>query len=261
VARTIPIHQHWPDSDCAERVAGAIEDLSRTLKSTPHLTDPAAISEPAMQLERHLILGAFGDALTLCKAQPPGQRAALFLSVVTRLEARWRGDTIGFAELAFAFYLLRHLIDHATLRAPGPMLPVMAAADDLRILVALAHGETHSFGAQILAAELAAQGWAVTLDLSGEAGRLRARITDERFDVLTLSVGHDGALHGLADLIADLRHLSLQARLSVILGGAALAEPRAQYTFLGADTLALTVAEGVAWIFDHRAAPRRHHRN
>lgn len=253
----------WSDSDCAERVAGAIQDLSRSLGAAIDARDVPALTGPARDLERHLVQGAFGDALALCCKMERPVQAALFLAVVRHLETRWQTDSIGFADLAFAFFQLRHLIDHAA-PAPAaarPSLATMAGAQDLRILVALAHGEAHSFGAQILAGQLAARGWSVTLDLTGDGDGLAARLAEERFDVLALSVGHDGALAGLADRIADLRVRSCRGGISIILGGAALAEPREQYNFLGADTVALSAAEGTAWISKQLAARRPHHRN
>jgi MerR family transcriptional regulator, light-induced transcriptional regulator len=255
--------QVWSDSDCAERVAGAIQDLSRTLGAAVDARDVPALTGPAQDLERHLVQGAFGDALALCQGLAKDRQAALFLTVIRHLEGRWQTDCIGFADLAFAFYQLRHLIDHAApaLANPPAALMALSGAQDLRILVALAHGETHSFGAQILAGELAARGWSVTQDLTGDGDRLAARLAEERFDVLALSVGHDGALAGLADRIADLRARSCRGGISIMLGGAALAEPRAQYTFLGADAVALSAAEAIAWISTRPAARRPHHRN
>lgn len=253
----------WPDSDCAERVAGAIQDLSRSLGAAVDARDVSALTGPAQQLERFLAKGAFDDALALCNTLARDRRAALFLAMIRHLECRWQTDSIGFADLSFAFYQLRHLIDHA---APGRVVPsdrltAMAGAQDLRILVALAHGEAHSFGAQILAGELAAHGWLVAQDLSGQGDRLGALVAQHRFDVLALSIGHDAALEGLADRICDLRARSCHGGMSIMLGGTALAEPRGQYTFLGADTVALTAAEASAWISSHIAARRPHHRN
>lgn len=258
---TYPVDLTCSDVDCAERVAGAIHDLSRVLKAGA--ADTATLHSPAQRLERHLVSGAFSDALALCRQLPPGQHAALFLAVIRQLESRWKTDSIGFADLAFAFYQLRHLIDGV---ASGPAVPAatmtsMAGSQDLRILVALAHGEKHSFGAQILAGELAAQGWAVAQDLSGQGERLGALVAQNRFDVLALSIGHDAALDGLADRIGDLRAQSCHARMSVMLGGGAFAEPRRQYAFLGADTVALSAAEASAWISSHHAARRLHRRN
>jgi hypothetical protein len=264
VARAASDDPVWSDPDCAERVAGAIQSLQHDLVAGAPASDarPGADRTVAV-LERLLVAGAFGEALALCRGQRADRRAALFLAVVMRLEARWAHDSIGFADLSLAFFLLRHLIDQTGLPAPAPTpgRQGAGATGGLRILVALAPGETHCFGARILAGELAAQGWSVTLDLDALSDGLRARIAEQRFDVLALSVGHDAALHGLADLIADLRHLSAQGDLSVVLGGAALAEPHAQYAFLGADRVALSAAEATTWIFTTFASRRRHYRS
>lgn len=287
-----PLIFDWTDGECAEEVAGAIQDLSRGLAGAAvGGADAAAGTDTdnargrAVRLERLLVAGAFGEALALCRTVGPGDRAALFLAVIRRLEARWQTDGVGFSDLAFAFYLLRHLIEHAlpagagiehalpagagiehalpagagAAKSPAHPGSVLSAAAP-RVLVALAHGEGHSFGAQILAADLAASGCRVDIDLGADGAALCRRLARAHVDVLALSVGHDGALHGLADLITDLRAASCNGRLAIVLGGAALAEPRAQYTFLGADGIALSATEAVGWIAARHAACRPHHR-
>lgn len=248
----------WSDSGCAERVGGAIGGLTRQLHAAAVLPAP---DDLAGRLQALLLDGAFADALALCRAMPRDRATALFLAVIRRLEARWQADTVEFAALGFAFFQMRRLIELVTEPAPPPPPQPAALHDSPRLLVALAPGERHAFGAQILASELALHGWAVELDLSGDAERICARVAAAPYHAVGLSVGHDTALQGLADHIADLRLRSCRGGISVMLGGGALAEPRTQYRFLGADVVALTAAEAMVWLSAHLALARPRLRN
>lgn len=255
MAATPGAEDDWSDISCAERVAGAISDLTTRLRAR---CGPDAADDLTDRLEWLLLTGEFSRALALCRVIPRAEVSALFLSVIRRLEARWQVDGASFADLAFAFFQIRRLIDLTTSPAPLPIAPAPGAP---RLLIGLAEGERHGFGVQILASELALNGWAVDLDLTGDGDTLRQRVQETRYDAVGLSVGHDGALQGLADLITDLRHLSCHGGISVMLGGAALVEPRGQYRFLGADVVALTADEAMVWLSAHLAAHRPRLRN
>lgn len=249
----------WSDTGCAERVAGAITDLADRLRLR---LGPDAAGDQVVRLERLLLEAEFAKALALCTSlSRDGERPyALFLAVIRRLEARWKADAVGFAQLAFAFFQIRRLIDMLS----EPALPDptgFAGYGAARVLIALAPGERHEFGAQILAAELSLHGWAVDLDLTGDEDSVCKRVVRTRYEMVALSVGHDWALHGLADFISDLRYKSCHGGLSVMIGGAALVEPRTQYRFLGADVVAFTAAEAMVWLSAHLAYHRPRLRN
>lgn len=236
----------WTGTDCTEQAAGAFQPVIDLARGAG---DEGDADPDVIRMEGLLLQGAFGQALAMVQGRGQAALPALLVPVIRRLEARWQADAVGFADLAFAFFQLRRLIE----RAAEP--PATAQAHG-RILLALTHGEQHGFGAQMVAAELALHGWAVELDLSGDGDALRARVAGRHFDALGLSVGHDQALIGLADLIADLRQGSSNPRLHVILGGAALAEPLGQYDFLGADTVMPTPQAMTRWLSAHLAASR-----
>lgn len=249
----------WSDTGCAERVAGAITNLSERLRRT---ADGDAADDLVARLESALLRGDFAAALALCLGVPrtgPGVHG-LFLGVIRSLEKRWTTDTVDFADLAFAFFQIRRLIE--MLSEPAlPAAPDANAPGSPRILVALAPGERHEFGAQIFASELSLHGWAVDVDLSGDGDSVRQRVSQTRYDAVGLSVGHDGALQGLADFVADLRFQSCHGGICVMLGGTALVEPRVQYKFINADVVAFTAAEAMVWLSAHLAAHRPRLRN
>jgi methylmalonyl-CoA mutase cobalamin-binding subunit len=234
--------------DCGHDIAHALREAAKRLD----LDDdrPArgrAMTPEAEELSRLLQVGAFGDALRFCaeRAQEgaPGRLPRLFLPLIRRLEAAWTEDEIEIGELSFAFFQIRRLIELTSRRLDAP-----ARLGGLRgtALLAPPPGEEHAFGVQIVADEMRLQSWQVTaLPEVADAEELRARLSARDFDALGLSISHDGALEGLADLIVELRLASRNPGLVVVLGGAALVEPASEYHFLGADHVALDLDEGI----------------
>jgi len=212
------------------------------------------------RLEGHVIAGQTAEALDLCRtlrrsAWSDGAGAndalwtGLIVPLIRRLEAAWTVDTVSFTDLTTAFMTLRRVISALS----ADMLPVFGHGNG-RVLVATVPGEAHQFGPQILADLLRSAGWEADLMLDVEAETLLRRVDLTRYVAIALSVGHDEALVGVADLIGDLRASSRSADVCVMVGGPALVEPRAQYDFLCADLVALSGAEAVNFLVRHRAA-------
>jgi len=237
----------WESVCCMEDVAGAIQRL-------PAKLGDAGAEPPSLvnRLEALLLQGAFAEALTLCRAQvalAPGQ---VFVPLIRRVDARWQRDEIGFGDLAFVFFQVRRLID--LLREPAA--PVAAWGGGLamgRILLGMAPGEGHTFGIQIVCGELTMQGWQVDIVRDANPGALHRQLEARAYDCVGLTVGHDGALDGLADLIASARIVSCNPAISVIVGGAALVEPVSRYNFLGADRICLTTSDAAMWLASRHA--------
>lgn len=235
----------WSDTGCAERVAGAITDLADRLRLR---LGPDAAGDQVVRLERLLLEAEFAKALALCTSlSRDGERPhGLFLAAIRRLEARWKADAVGFAQLAFGFFQIRRLIDMLS----EPALPDptgFAGYDAARVLIALAPGERHEFGAQILAAELSLHGWAVDLDLTGDGNSVCKRVVRTRYEMVALSVLvkyfelGEGVDRTRVMIARDLRPtVNMQARLQRAFAGMEAAfESRG--TLPGASTGALVV--------------------
>jgi MerR family transcriptional regulator, light-induced transcriptional regulator len=213
--------------------------------------DGAAVA----RLEELVRAGRISDALALCRMTRSadaargvtGENAALharlLIPLIRRLEAAWTVDEIDFAHLSLAFLNLHRII--ATLS--DDLRPSYGAGRG-RVLVSTAPGEEHRFGAQVLADLLRAAGWSVDLVLDADELALISRVAQTPYVALALSVGHDGALDGLGDLITTLRASACNGTMRVLLGGSALAEPRSQYNFLGADLVAQSSAEALGFL-------------
>lgn len=239
-------------TECGIDLLGGLRALSSVM---PAARVEGAVPETILRLERLLREGAAGAAVELCRAQRvPGSGllpSALLTAVIRRFEAAWMKDDIGFGDLSMVFLTLHRVLvqllgsEPATGDAPGRG----------RVLVATVPGEEHVFGAMVLADALRALGWHVDTLLGADAQTLCARVGQGRHTVVGLSVGHDLAMDGLADLIADLRTAAHGPAPRILIGGAALVQPVDQYHFLGADGIARSAADAARWMAANSQQP------
>lgn len=239
-------------TECGIDLLGGLRALSSVM---PVTKVEGAVPETILRLERLLREGSAGAAVELCRTQRvPGSGllpSALLTAVIRRFEAAWMTDDIGFGDLSMVFLTLHRVLVQLLGSEP-------AAGDSAsrgRILVATVPGEEHVFGAMVLADALRAVGWHVDTLLGTDAQTLCASVGRGRHAVVGLSVGHDLVLDGLADLIADLRLAAPGPVPRILLGGAGLVQPIAQYHFLGADGIAQSAADAARWIAAHVPQP------
>jgi len=251
---------------CDDSLAKRLRGLARGLEDAAlaKVTGEGEMAEAAT-LEKLLRAGRCDAALALCRAQMGDRRpdrvlrlyGQIVLPAIRRLEGAWKVDQIEFAELSMAFLNLHRLLADLTgLRGAEPSMPWPGG-----ILVATVPGEDHVFGAQILADLLQASGHGVTLLLRTTPDILARQLAGHHHSAVCLSVGHDQVLEGLADLIAELRTISCNPALSVLIGGTALVEPQSQYHFLGADVVALSAEAAVSHLSRFRIVQRTASRN
>lgn len=225
---------------------------------------PTDFNDWSLRLEEHLLEGQLQDALKTLQvfAQTEGDSRVLpdlMVGAIRRLEARWGSETASSTTVTLAFATARHLIDLWRTNRAAPGLPdrrpetsaAPANRDTWPVLVGVAPGDEHTFGAQILSDDLLMRGWTVDLLLSTKAEALLKRLSQHHYGAVMLSVGHDDALAGLGNLIAEIRLISAKRGIVVVVGGSGLAQPLAQYHFLGADLVAGTAAQGAEYLASH----------
>ena len=228
--------------ECRGWTGRALDDLAQALGVAP--VADVALTPEAERLLSHLRQGETAAAIDLCLARPPGLarlHMELFLPILNRLERDWQADAIALADLRFTCLHLHRVVallglQRRTLRASGHFG---------RVLVAVVPGEGHAYGAHVLADMLCDAGWRVDLHEPPDTDTLRDAVQATPYAAVCLSVGHDAALAGLADLVATLRLHAANPRLCVIVGGAGVEAPAAQYHFLGADHVALSATDGL----------------
>lgn len=204
-------------------------------------------------LAQRLLGGMLSDAMAVLHSFASAGREGevltpLLVSTIQRLELRWRENQITTHDVTLAFATARHLIDlwQAARPQAAGNLPLSVKAP--RLLVGVAPGDAHTFGAQILSDDLRLKHWAVDLRVELGATDLVEIVSTQRYDAVLLSVGQDGSLAGASDLIAELRSCSLNRGIMILVGGSGLAQPFGQYHFLGADLIAGTAAEGAEFL-------------
>jgi hypothetical protein len=210
-------------------------------------------------LEQHLMAGRLPQAFEVLEgyARLNGSQVVLsmlMVATIRRLEVRWAEEIARVEEIMLAFATARHLIEVWKTRnaldqgraAPGR--GGLTPRDRKPLLVGVAPGDDHTFGAQILADDLTLRGWQVDTLISPGQQDLLEQVARRPYGALLLSVGQDGSLAGVGDLIAEARGISSNPRILVLVGGSGLAQPFAQYHFLRADYVVGTAAEGADFL-------------
>jgi methanogenic corrinoid protein MtbC1 len=110
---------------------------------------------------------------------------------------------------------------HRLMRRLGPGFESEAdvGSNGRRILLATPAGEQHVFGLAMLAEFFRRDGWEVLGGPGGSEDDLAAQLQDEWIDVLGLSVGSESRLPWLRNRIAQLRGVSRNRGLVVMVGG------------------------------------------
>lgn len=256
--RNVPI-----PAECHDWLDQTYQDLGAKLTARarqPHGTaqtqGETTLTDHVTVLTHAVLGGNYAQALAQCDSAnadpqvgPARIHHDLFLPVIRNVGLAWKNDTAEFAQISMAFALLHRLLDR--------MLPDASARQHsarvlhtgaLRVLVAVAPGDTHSFGAVILTQELRLQGWSVTLRTHQENNRVLDDLADGDFAALALSVSCDESLAGLADFVTACRMSTRDPALQVVIGGAAIQPPFEQYGFLGADTVGLAIDEVATYL-------------
>lgn len=107
-----------------------------------------------------------------------------------------------------------------------------------QVLMALAPGNQHSFGASMIDRLLFAAGWQVQTEYSGQSEDILQAVQKNWFAVVGLTVGSDGQLDALKSVIADIRLASQNVHVGILVGGSMFTENPALATAVGADATA-----------------------
>jgi methanogenic corrinoid protein MtbC1 len=140
----------------------------------------------------------------------------LFAPAARHLGALWEDDRCHFADVTIGLGRLQQLMRGLSTAFGSEVEP---PAGGMRVLLAPAPGEQHTFGLSMVAQFFARAGWDVA-GLPGPSSRpLRDRVHDEWFDVVGLSAGCSARSDGLAACIAELRRRSHNTAVVVMVGG------------------------------------------
>jgi methanogenic corrinoid protein MtbC1 len=164
--------------------------------------------------------------------------AELFLKLITpaarHLGDLWDQDRLTFAEVTLGLLRMQNMTHHY---GPLSRRTTRQSATRLRIMVASAPGSQHLLGLAMVSEFFVSDGWDVHVEASSTRQSLLDAVHADRFDVLGLSVGLREQLRALPSLIKAFRSRSLNPRLCILLGGAALAQDGTAARTYGADAV------------------------
>lgn len=171
----------------------------------------------------------------------------LLAPAAKRLDGLWRDDEVSFLDVTLATGNLQQLMRFVALDlATSGQQPQLARS----ILIAPAPGESHGFGAAMVAEFFRRDGWTVCFEPRPTRETLIDRLKEGWSDVLGLSIVTRPEPSALRETIAMARAVSVNPDLLVIAGGEAMASDPLLVEEIGADATLAALA----------AAPARAHR-
>lgn len=194
--------------------------------------------------------GDSGDTLTLTMPE--------LFSTIGLLEESWKARQISFGEAIRGLFTIRTVVQNIE---SGRTIDASTMHFLGHGLIGVVDGETHDFGAQIVAEKLYVSGWRTEVNVKSGLQWLINRARVEHLDFVGISVGCDESLAGLADRITELRESSMNPAIYVIVGGAVFAYSRSGFDFLGADHIAGTADDAINYLnarLRFSRASRRH---
>lgn len=204
---------------------------------------------PVDDLHLALLKGELARALEICRAFRAAQRhdragvyGRLLLPVIAQLGRDWSEDRAGFEDVAFAYSLMHRIIETLG-ESDAPKLRGQGGLHLGRVIVAVAPGDAHDFGARVLVKHLQLQGWDALFVDGFSTREIMPLLQAGPVDALAVSVSTDSAFIGLADMISEWRCAQASQHTEVIVGGAAIVPPFGHYNFLQADQVGLRINE------------------
>ena len=144
----------------------------------------------------------------------------IFLELITPaaqyLGSQWDDDRMDFSQVNLGLVRLHSIANEIRCTSKSDQF---AKGKARRVMMASAPGSMHMLGTTIVADFFRKEDWQVVVAISSSANELVQTVSNEWFDVLGLSLSIDQQLTGLADFIDQLKSLSLNPRMVVMLGG------------------------------------------
>ncbi|RYF35312.1 MAG: hypothetical protein EOO26_01305 [Comamonadaceae bacterium] len=220
-------------------------DVHRTVPSAAVTMDPARLSPTTQEVEDfvRLVLALesvpaqdFIDVMSQRGMSVETMYLDLLAPAAQHLSYLWSQDLCDFTQVTLGLARLQRLLHELS--------PGMAAEQELRsnarrVLLLPVRGEQQTFGLSMVAEFFHHAGWEV--DCGSEASVADAAETAQQqwFDVVGLSAGSETSLDELRVCIQQIRELSRNPRVAVVVGGPIFAGHPERVKFVGADAFGL----------------------
>lgn len=220
---------------------------SETLSMSPSAT--AALSAEIDRFAAALVAPDAEDATRLIAEASalswPQLTLSLLAPTAERLGAWWSEDRCDFTTVTLGMNRLHRLVLEQSAVEPSPD----TRSNTHRCLLSLMPGEQHTFGQLLISDFLQRDGWDVHCIQPDTRRSLLASARDTWFAVIGLTVTRTSTLDDLAMTIHELRRVSANRKVGIIVGGAALQdEPEAIARRVGADATACDAQQAVKQI-------------
>lgn len=227
--------------DTANWAMHGVRDVAAFLKGS----GPVRLVEASSDSMSSAFLSALRSR-DVSKASEIGQNSknwpALAMEAIAELDLAWRDDTLSIGEIVETYWTLRRTMDELV------SAPIQTTRTPLVIgkaVICTPSPEQHTFGPQLLADKVRRIGWDARLWHDCALEEVTDRLSSCRVDVLGISVGTDNRLDGLANLISEVRCLSMNPDIKILVGGSAIHGASSQYRFLGADQVTTSAEEAM----------------
>jgi methanogenic corrinoid protein MtbC1 len=202
------------------------------------------------ELERITATLARGESAPLARIieqrRAEGQSSEqLCLTLLTLLARRlgewWEQDRCTFVEVTLGMIVL-----HEQLRSLAPALtPAAKIGGGRSALMMTTIGSQHSMGIAMVAEFFRAGGWAIVDEAVDSEATLIARVAQQWFGVVAISVASADLVPALASQIAAIRRHSRNPEVAIMLGGPALLAEPGLASAAGADATAADASEAL----------------
>lgn len=217
------------------------EPPAQITASTPRGLLAARLLCHILEGDRRAACAVIADAVHDGALTVPEAYTHVFAPALREMGRMWQLGEVNVAE--------EHFATATVLQAMSQILPLWARkpANGKTVLAAAVDGNTHEVGVRMTADFFEAAGWrAIYLGPSVPAEDLACAIDDYAADVVCLGVTLPSHLQSLRDTIRTLRALATR-KPPIIAGGPALAGDHALACELGADALASTPDDAIAF--------------
>jgi methanogenic corrinoid protein MtbC1 len=214
--------------DPAHAVIGSAENL-------PEVAE--VFSEPVRELARIVLASDFSVAVSFVRACRPDSVSLealcteLLAPAARRLGDLWEQDLCHFADVTLGLWRLQQV-----LREFSEVLPFASRLERaLSVLLVPAPGEQHTFGLSMVMEFFLRAGWDVCGGPPSHAGEVRELVRGNWFDIIGFSVSSHKAFEPLSSCIREVRAVSRNPLIGVLIGGTLFAHSPELIASVGAD--------------------------
>jgi MerR family transcriptional regulator, light-induced transcriptional regulator len=219
-------------------------DLARSRRSTRRSFEKSEIIEFARLVVVHdvSVASAYVDAVVKQGASLELVFTKLFTPAARYLGEQWDEDRCTFSDVTIGLARIQQLVHELSPFFEAESAPIPQAKS---ALLAPLPGEQHSLGILMVEEFFRRAGWDVWVPLGISQSDLLTLASQERFDVVGFSVSGEGLLDRIASGIQDVRKVSANPDIAVMVGGRFFNEHPEYVAQVGADATDLDGSQAV----------------